>query len=155
MRRGRKLLWGRTNCCLGICIHVCTSVCTCVCVFAWLSSCQNKHFSEYLMHTFICVCLSACDNRMSAKTQELMRPFLPPGMDWARCAQLCRHHCCVKSWPSWVICAAVVLSVRTGTLIHHHHSKLSIQSPNVPLISEHSAISDTSFIRAQDDRYQD
>lgn len=54
-------------------LHLC--VCVCTCVFAWLSSCQNKHFSEYLMHTFICVCLSACDNRMSAKTQELMRPF--------------------------------------------------------------------------------
>lgn len=79
MRGG--LLCGRTNCCLGICVHVCASVCRSVCVFARLSFCQYKHFSEYLMHMFICVCLSVCDNRMSAKTQELMRPFLPPGVD--------------------------------------------------------------------------
>lgn len=77
-RAGLIAAWGSA--------FVCVSVCTCA--FAWLSSCQNKHFSEYLMHTFICVCLSACDNRMSAKTQELMRPFFVPGMDWARCTQL-------------------------------------------------------------------
>lgn len=71
MREGSHTVWGKTNCCLGICVHVCVHLC----VFACLSSCQHKHFSEYLMHVFICVCLSVCDNRMSAKTEELMRPF--------------------------------------------------------------------------------
>lgn len=70
-----------------------------VCVFAWMSSCQNKHFSEYLMRTFIRVCLSVCDNRMSTKTQELMRPFsgTRKGLSKVHTALgiicLCNHDC--------------------------------------------------------------
>jgi len=72
VRWGRELFRGPTNCCLGICVHV--SICVC-CVFLGLFLCQCKRISEYLMHVFICVCLSLCDNKMSAKTEELMRPF--------------------------------------------------------------------------------
>lgn len=72
VRWGRELLLGTTNCCLGICVRVYLCVYT---VCPRLRLCQYKQFSEYLMHVFVCVCLSVCDNRMSAKTEELMRPF--------------------------------------------------------------------------------
>lgn len=93
-------------------------MCACICR---LSSCQSKHFSGYLIHTFICVCLSACDNRMSAKTRDLMRSFFGS----KETIQQGEHSCGLFFLLLCVItsaCAATCMAVRIRTGTHTRHT---------------------------------